>query len=138
MKGAAQVASDLVRTPNQWEAILRRYFCYPPLHSYLTAKVIRDRSTASVALQFTYGAQVTLDPTISQMQTFISELLHAAIPGSYLADYFTSMKRLPSWIARWKREAESRYEANNVLFEGLLDYSKGQLVSRKVLCIFVC
>lgn len=26
MQGAAQLASDLVRTPKQWEAIFRRYF----------------------------------------------------------------------------------------------------------------
>lgn len=111
---------------------------YSILDTCSTAELTHDRSITSVALKFTYGTQVELDPTISQVQKFIAQLLRASIPGSYFADYFTSMKLLPSSIAKWKREAESSYEVNDALFKGLFEYSKGKIVSDKVLCVVVC
>ena len=61
----------------------------------------------------------TDDPALEKVNGFIEKSIQYAIPGKYLVEIFTWMKYLPSWMAKWKREAEKGYRDNCDMFLGM-------------------
>ncbi|KAF8888380.1 cytochrome P450 [Gymnopilus junonius] len=76
-------------------------------------------STAILVFVLTYGQSakkadgLAVLPSINQ---FVDRLVKAAMPGQYLADLVPGMKYLPSWMARWKRDAELHYRQDTAMF----------------------
>jgi len=53
------------------------------------------------------------DPLITYGIDFMGRIVRAAFPGAHFADFFPWMKYLPSWMAKWKREAEYHFEKDD-------------------------
>jgi len=95
------------------------------------------RSAASTVLSVVYGwppIQSKDDPLVTRINDHMHRFLRAALPGAYLVDIFPVMKRLPSWMAKWKREGLEWYRKDTQMFEGLMDGVREQMVSH-TLCI---
>ena len=61
----------------------------------------------------------TDDSVLEKINGFVEQSIQYTVPGKYLVEYFTWMKYLPSWMAKWKREAEKGYRDNCDMFIGL-------------------
>lgn len=72
------------------------------------------------------------DPTVSDINNFVARLVHAALPGAHFVEFFTWMKYLPSWSARWKREAEAWHRKDSKMFEGLYQDVKARQVGSRL------
>jgi len=68
------------------------------------------------------------EPTVMNINLFIGALLEYATPGRQLVECFPSMENIPSSIAKWKREAEERYQYYSRHFEDMFREVKHQIV----------
>jgi hypothetical protein len=99
-----------------------------PMNSMLTA----IRTAASVVLSMVYDTPALLseeDPNITRINDFADRLVNAAYPGAYLVEYFTWMKYLPSWMAKWKRDVLEQYSIDDAMFRGLFNEVSNRVVS---------
>lgn len=69
------------------------------------------------------------DPQIAGVNDFMTRIVRAAFPGAHFVEYFTWMKYLPNWMAKWKRDAEGWYRVDSAVFEGLFQEAKMSVVS---------
>ncbi|KAK4631460.1 Cytochrome P450 monooxygenase [Fulvia fulva] len=82
-----------------------------------------ERFTSSVIFCVAYGHRIdSLEAqVIKDHFRFMQYMARLNIPGKYLAETFPFLARLPSWIARWKREVQDmgrlEGEANLALLE---------------------
>ncbi|KAI0311890.1 cytochrome P450 [Amylostereum chailletii] len=60
------------------------------------------------------------DKNIIQIEAFISRLKAASAPGAHLADILPWMTKIPSRLAKWKRDAEEWHQRYTEMFEDLL------------------
>ncbi|KII83621.1 hypothetical protein PLICRDRAFT_119208 [Plicaturopsis crispa FD-325 SS-3] len=82
------------------------------------------RTTTSITTNIIYGADTmrrATDPAIKQISAFMARALRAAQPGAYLVELFTWMKYMPTWLAKWKRDALEHYNSDSKVFESLFD-----------------
>lgn len=56
-------------------------------------------------------------------------LARACLPGSFLVEIFPVMKRVPNWMAKWKREGEEWHCKDTAVFEGLMNDVRKEVVS---------
>ena len=81
-------------------------------------------SAASTVLCATYG-WIPLgkegDPLVERINELMHRLVRACLPGAYLVEIFPSMKHLPTWMAKWKREGLEWYRKDSVLFKSFLE-----------------
>lgn len=56
-------------------------------------------------------------------------LVRAVLPGAYLVEIFPVMKRLPTWIAPWKKWGLEWYKKDSEMFEGFYDGVAKTMVS---------
>ena len=77
------------------------------------------------------------DPSVAQLNNFVDRIAHAAYPGAYFVEFFTWMKYLPSWTAKWKREAQAWYEKDSTMFLRLYDDVCKRVVSSSLLVTLV-
>jgi hypothetical protein len=75
------------------------------------------------------------DPSVAQLNNFVDRIAHAAYPGAYFVEFFTWMKYLPSWTAKWKREAQAWYEKDSTMFLRLYDDVCKRVVSTSSLLV---
>lgn len=68
------------------------------------------------------------DPSITYIVNHAHRIEYAAFPGAYLVEFFTWMRFLPSWCARWKREALEWYEKDSNEFLKLYNNVKERVV----------
>jgi hypothetical protein len=61
------------------------------------------------------------DPSAVPLNNFVDQLAHAAYPGAYLVEFFTWMRYLPLWMAKWKYEAVTGYKKYSTIFSKLYD-----------------
>jgi len=61
----------------------------------------------------------TDDPALAKVNGFVDKGNQYLVPGKYLVEFFTWMKYLPSWMAKWKRDAEKGYQDNCDMFLGM-------------------
>lgn len=69
------------------------------------------------------------DTKITRINDFAERLVSAAHPGAYLVEYFTWMRHLPSWIAKWKRDVLEQYRIDDAMFRGLFNEVGNRIVS---------
>jgi len=69
------------------------------------------------------------DPTVTKVNAFMDKLLHYALPGNYLVEFFTWMKCIPSSIAKWKKEAEEGHKEYSKLFMDLFRDVENRVVT---------
>ncbi|KAJ6484798.1 cytochrome P450 [Mycena sanguinolenta] len=82
------------------------------------------RTAASVILSMLYDTPPLLseeDPKIALVNDFAERIERAAYPGTYLVEYFTWMRYLPSWVAKWKRDVLEQYKIDDAMFRGLFN-----------------
>ncbi|KAJ7302126.1 cytochrome P450 [Mycena albidolilacea] len=104
-KEAVLLTHSLLVNPTAWASHLRR-------------------TTASVILSMVYDTPALLseeDPNITRINDFAERLVSAAYPGAYLVEYFTWMRYLPSWMAKWKRDVLQQYRIDDAMFQGLFN-----------------
>ncbi|KAJ7209438.1 cytochrome P450 [Mycena rebaudengoi] len=104
-KEAVLLTHSLLVNPTAWGSHLRR-------------------TAASVVLSMVYDTPALLseeDPNITRINDFADRLVNAAYPGAYLVEYFTWMKYLPSWMAKWKRDVLEQYSIDDAMFRGLFN-----------------
>ncbi|KIJ43424.1 hypothetical protein M422DRAFT_253303 [Sphaerobolus stellatus SS14] len=100
---ASLLVNDLLKAPDSYENHLRR-------------------ATTSLLLCIIYGLPPltdSLDPVILKVNRVTERILTAAGPGEFLVEYLTWIKYLPSWICKWKRDAEAAFISTTALFEDL-------------------
>ncbi|KAG6885270.1 hypothetical protein C0993_003857 [Termitomyces sp. T159_Od127] len=69
------------------------------------------------------------DPAIRQINDFVERLAQAALPGAHFVEFFPWMRYLPTWIAKWKRDALDWYKSDSITFEAMYDDVKHRLTS---------
>uniref|UniRef100_A0A0W0FZK7 Putative cytochrome P450 n=1 Tax=Moniliophthora roreri TaxID=221103 RepID=A0A0W0FZK7_MONRR len=77
------------------------------------------RAASSLVLSVIYDLPILRsanDPAIERINRFVSRLTQAMYPGTYLVEFFTWMKYLPSAVAQWKRDAITWYRSDTELF----------------------
>ncbi|CCM04072.1 uncharacterized protein FIBRA_06231 [Fibroporia radiculosa] len=102
---AAQAAFDIVQTPADWEKRLKR-------------------AIASSILRATYGwPQIKEEESelITRMEAHIARLTNALISAALLIDFFPIIKYVPTWMAKWKRDALEWHKRDTRMFEGFYD-----------------
>ena len=72
------------------------------------------------------------DPLVTRINELMHRLMQAALPGAYFVDIFPVMKRLPTWIAPWKKWGLEWQKKDTELFQGFYDGVAKTLVSRKI------
>ncbi|KAJ7146022.1 cytochrome P450 [Mycena epipterygia] len=61
------------------------------------------------------------DKLVHRVENYVDRLLKAALPGNFLVDVIPAMKRLPLWMARWKREGYAWYKKDTDMWLKLVD-----------------
>ncbi|KAJ6585681.1 cytochrome P450 [Mycena capillaripes] len=105
LKEAILLTHSLLVNPTSWDGHLRR-------------------TTASVVLSMVYDTPAVLseeDSKITRINDFVERLVRAAYPGAYLVEYFTWMRYLPAWSAKWKRDALEQHRLDDAMFQGLFN-----------------
>lgn len=69
------------------------------------------------------------DPSVARVNDFVERIVRAAYPGAHLVEFFTWMRYLPLWMAKWKRDALEWYKKDSIMFEGLYDDVRQRVVS---------
>lgn len=69
------------------------------------------------------------DASLTYIINHALRLQYASFPGTYLVEFFTWMRFLPPWSAKWKREALEWYEKDSNAFLKLYNGVKERVVS---------
>ncbi|KAI0060310.1 cytochrome P450 [Artomyces pyxidatus] len=80
------------------------------------------RTSASMIMSVVYGLPTIRsldDVNLKNIDCHIERLANSATPGAHLVELLPWMKHVPSWMAKWKREAEFWYRSDSHLFENL-------------------
>ncbi|ESK85729.1 cytochrome p450, partial [Moniliophthora roreri MCA 2997] len=110
---AISLVDGMIKRPQLWNAEIRR-------------------ATASMVWSVVYDKEPitdVMDPQVAAVNDFITRIVRAAFPGAHYVEYFTWMKHLPSWMAKWKRDAEEWYKRDSEMFEGLFLEAKQRVKS---------
>ncbi|KAJ6500677.1 cytochrome P450 [Mycena sanguinolenta] len=86
--------------------------------------ISNGKYAASTILGIVYGwpgLDPTHDPLVTRINDLAQRLVRATLPGAFLVDIFPVMKRLPLWMAKWKREGLEWHRKDTILFEGMLN-----------------
>ncbi|KAJ7447294.1 cytochrome P450 [Mycena galericulata] len=100
---AATLAKALVDSPAEWEAHLRR-------------------ALSSTLMTVTYDTPMLKtehEPAIAGILDFTKAVLKAAFVDGAMVENFPFLQYLPSWLAPWKREAETASVRYSGMFESL-------------------
>lgn len=55
-------------------------------------------------------------------------LVRATLPGAFLVEIFPVMKRLPEFLAPWKKEGLEWHRRDTVMFQEFMDKVRDQMV----------
>ncbi|KAF8191496.1 cytochrome P450 [Mycena galopus ATCC 62051] len=111
---ASVLVKRLIEQPNSWDYNVKR-------------KALSLMSVASTILGEVYGwpeLDLTHDPLVGRANDFADRIVRAVAPGAFLVDVFPVMKRLPLWMAKWKKEGLEWHQKDTILFEGLMNDAK--------------
>ncbi|KAJ7797225.1 cytochrome P450 [Mycena olivaceomarginata] len=104
-KEAVLLTHSLLVTPKAWDSHFRR-------------------TAASVVLSIVYDLPPLTsekDPKITLINDFVERLVKAAYPGAHFVEYFTWMRYLPAWMAKWKRDALEQHILDDAMFRRLFN-----------------
>ncbi|KAJ7704017.1 cytochrome P450 [Mycena rosella] len=88
------------------------------------------RTAASAVLSIVYDIPTLLseqDPKIRLINNFVERLVRAAYPGAFFVEYFTWMRYLPAWMAKWKWDALEQHRMDDEMFRGLFTDVKNRV-----------
>ena len=68
------------------------------------------------------------EPSVVRINDFVERIVRAAYPGAHLVEFFTWMRYLPEWMAKWKREAMKWYKHDSAFFVGLYNDVRKRVV----------
>ncbi|THV02577.1 cytochrome P450 [Dendrothele bispora CBS 962.96] len=108
---AATLAVTMIDDPDKWDAHLKR-------------------SSASTILSVVYGfppIKRSEDPLIARIMEHMQRNVAAGTTGANLVEVFPILKYVPSWMAKWKRDAMRYYQEDTKFFEELLSYPQKAL-----------
>ncbi|KAG6895429.1 hypothetical protein C0992_001272 [Termitomyces sp. T32_za158] len=108
---AVQLTYDLIMNPEKWDSHLRRAAASSIMSAVYDLPTLKSED----------------DPAIHRINDFVERLVRAALPGAHFVEFFPWMRYLPTWIAKWKRDALDWYKKDSVLFEGMYDDVKHRL-----------
>ncbi|KAF8884012.1 cytochrome P450 [Infundibulicybe gibba] len=95
------LASDIMHDPTQWNKHFHRTSASTIMTVlYDTKTIVQDNNT-----------------TVKEINDCVTRLTKAAMPGSYLVEFFPWMMHIPNRFAKWKREAEMWYAKDSLMFE---------------------
>ncbi|KAK7443503.1 hypothetical protein VKT23_015676 [Stygiomarasmius scandens] len=103
---AATLALTMVDDPNNWDDHLKR-------------------SAASAILSVVYGfppIKRSDDPLIARIMAHMHRTVEGGTTGANLVEVFPILKHVPSWMAKWKRNAVHYCQEDTKFFEELLAY----------------
>lgn len=69
------------------------------------------------------------DPLVTRINEHMHRTVDAGQPGNYLVEVFPIMKLIPSWMAKWKRDALHWHREDTKMFEELLEPVQKAVVS---------
>ncbi|THV02578.1 cytochrome P450 [Dendrothele bispora CBS 962.96] len=105
---AATLALTMVDDPANWDDHLKR-------------------SSASAVLSVVYGfppIKRSDDPIINRIMEHMHRTVDGGTTGQNLVEVFPILRHVPSWMAKWKREAMHWCREDTKLFQELLDYTQ--------------
>ncbi|KAK0226846.1 cytochrome P450 [Armillaria nabsnona] len=107
---AVLLTAGVLAEPEKWNSHLRR-------------------TAASAIMSMVYDTPPTSeqDPSVKNINEFVTRLTRAALPGAHFVEFFPWMRYIPSKYAKWKREAEESYAKDSVMFEGLFNSVKDRV-----------
>jgi hypothetical protein len=70
----------------------------------------------------------TDDPLIARIMQHMHRTVESGQPGRHLVEIFPILKLTPSWMAKWKRDAQHWCQEDTKLFEELLSYPQKAMV----------
>jgi hypothetical protein len=76
------------------------------------------------------------DFIVKEMNKMADEIAKAAAPGAYLADFFPWMLYIPSFLAKWKRDAEGKFKKYCDLSGDLFRQVERRIVNYFTHCCF--
>lgn len=88
------------------------------------------RSTSLLIFNLVYGlsAQRTVAlAAVPRINQFATRLLNALYPGAHLVEFLPWMRHFPSWMAKWKRDAEWWFKEDSAMYEGLYSGVEAQM-----------
>ncbi|KAJ7818071.1 cytochrome P450 [Mycena olivaceomarginata] len=133
---ASILVKSMIEQPSLWDQNLRRKAFFA-INFHLL--IVASRSAASGLLGIVYGLpslDSTDDPLITRVDDFIRRLVRATLPGAFLVEIFPVMKRLPSWMAKGKKEGLEWHRKETILFQGIMNDAKDLAVAA-ALCVFI-
>ncbi|CAL1709871.1 unnamed protein product [Somion occarium] len=107
-KESARLVNHMLEEPDNWDDHLKR-------------------SAASTVLCATYGwlpLGKEGDPLVETINNLMHRLVQACLPGAFLVEIFPSMKHLPTWMAKWKRDGLEYHRKDSIMFEGFMNDAK--------------
>ncbi|KAJ3556830.1 hypothetical protein NM688_g1807 [Phlebia brevispora] len=96
--------SSIIVPEDHWFAIFRRY-------------------TTSNVMTMTYGKrahQIRNNPWLHKIYDVVTEFVRVSQPGNYIADAFPIIRKLPDFLAPWRKEGKWLHEWEMELWGGLL------------------
>ncbi|KAI0637905.1 cytochrome P450 [Trametes polyzona] len=99
-----------------------------------------QRLAASVIVNIAYGYKVQgdNDPIVRTVDKAMADFTASTAPGTYLADIFPFLRRVPSWVpgAWWKRKVAEQRETFDKMADVPFDWVKKQMKAGKALPSF--
>ena len=127
---AVLLTDGLLQTASSWDSHMRRYVvAVNPKNKLLTSST---RAATSMIMALIYDNPVlesANDPSVVPLNDFVDQLARAVYPGAHLVEFFTWMRYLPSWMAKWKYEAVTGHRKYSILFSKLYDDVRQRVVS---------
>ena len=130
---AATMVINMLKNADHWNDHIRRYVYFFPLP--LIGLIDSPSTTASSILGAVYGwpqVESKDDPLVTRINDLMHRLVRAALPGAHLVEIFPVMKRLPTWMAPWKKWGLEWYKKDSEMFQGFYDGVAKTLVSWKI------
>ncbi|KZP29027.1 cytochrome P450 [Athelia psychrophila] len=92
------------------------------------------RFAASIVMVLNYGKRMhtaSNDPTFLKLFEVIANLVKVGLPGNYLADGFTFLRKLPDFLAPWRVAVKKMHEWEIGLYSGFFEEVRAELKKNK-------
>ncbi|TFK64022.1 cytochrome P450 [Pluteus cervinus] len=102
---AATLVSGLMKEPEAWEDHIKR-------------------SAASSVKMSVYGSQPIEskdDPLVRRVNSLVTRVALACLPGAYMVEIFPVMLHLPKWLAPWKRDGLEWHRKDTAMLQEFMD-----------------
>ncbi|KAL0058308.1 hypothetical protein AAF712_015025 [Marasmius tenuissimus] len=87
------------------------------------------RFSTSIVLQIMYGERVHKikgNDTLHELYEVVDKFCDVMLPGSFLADTFTFLQKLPDFLSPWRLKAQRMHQRELNLYGGFLDQIRAE------------